>query len=393
MISTRPASTTKKTPTRTAVAPTRPTSCRQSQAPGRSSTPTPSKPVLYVRPMVPPSPRDLDIYRLRYLEQYSIRLLADRFSLSPTRIRQLLYRVQVWLTLVLPASDDPTLAQLAHLAQHLVAGQLQYQIDGLADLWEATHDLRCLRLQSQLLMMLAKLGVPPGTLEGVMAEASEAPDLFGLARDGEAPTDAPHSEPKAAAKAPRTAQDSTPAKAAKPSESPQDTAPTTAAESPFAPQETAPTNAAASPLVPQEAATPPVARPADAEPAPSGPCPPPLAVEEPIAATPMAQAPAAASFARPSGRTTARPPGRTARRTPRKRTARRTTIHRRLRQGAKTPKNAAAPRPRESYEPSPGASGASRPATASPCAEALVTGHSVRLPNSGLARVKAEGRQ
>lgn len=163
---------------------------------GEDPSDNPATP-LFARPMVPPSPRDLDIYRLRYLEQYSIRLLADRFSLSPTRIRQLLYRVQVWLSRVLPPTDDPTQAQLAHLVQHLVAGQLQLQIDCLADQWEATHDMRCLRLQAQLLMMLAKLGVPPGTIEGLVAEASEAPALFGLTSD-DPPASAPRSGEPAA---------------------------------------------------------------------------------------------------------------------------------------------------------------------------------------------------
>lgn len=163
------------------------------------------------RPMVPPPPRDLDIFRLRYVEHYPIRLLAERFELSPTRIRQVCHRVRQWLIATLPPMDDDSRARHAHLAQHLVAEQLQEQVAYLDELWYATRDLKCLRLKAQLLMMLARLSVPPGTIEGLLAEAAEPAEsppaeagLVASAADGQPASSQPRSSPPAEPSSPST---------------------------------------------------------------------------------------------------------------------------------------------------------------------------------------------
>jgi hypothetical protein len=122
------------------------------------------------KPLLPPTPRDLEIYRQNHLEKLSTRQLAEKFDLSQTRIRQILQRVNQWLIAVLPPCSGDQRARQTYLAQCLVADQLHRQIENLENLWIGTKDLRYLRAQAQLLGMIARLGVLPGMLEGILAD-------------------------------------------------------------------------------------------------------------------------------------------------------------------------------------------------------------------------------
>jgi hypothetical protein len=126
--------------------------------------------------LLPPTPRDFEIHRLNRIEHASTYSLAERYKISQTRVRQIVYRVGQWLASVLPARSDIEKEQEARLAQCLAADQLQTQAEKLQVFWEETHDVRYLRQQSRVIVALARLGVVPGAIDSAAAEALEDDD-------------------------------------------------------------------------------------------------------------------------------------------------------------------------------------------------------------------------
>src|SRR5438067_10168685 len=74
----------------------------------------------------PPSQRDFLVYQRVVVEAVSTRQAAGEFSLSQTRIRQLVQRVTQWLTENLPPQDDATDAAYLRHAQHVAADRLTF---------------------------------------------------------------------------------------------------------------------------------------------------------------------------------------------------------------------------------------------------------------------------
>jgi hypothetical protein len=130
--------------------------------------------------MLPPTTRDFEIHRLNRVEHLSTYALAERYKISQTRVRQVVYRVGQWLASILPARSDVEKAEEARLAQCLAADQLQSQAEKLQVFWEQTHDLKYLRQQSRVIEALARLGVVPGAIDAAAADVMESgPDERG----------------------------------------------------------------------------------------------------------------------------------------------------------------------------------------------------------------------
>jgi hypothetical protein len=122
---------------------------------------------------LPPSSRDLEIHRQNAIEFLSTRNIAERFNLSQTRVRQIIARVNDWLAEVLPVPSEADIEKQKRLALHLAAAQLRHQIETLATYWSATGDPKFLRQQNRSILALARLGVPPTTLDSITAQVEE----------------------------------------------------------------------------------------------------------------------------------------------------------------------------------------------------------------------------
>jgi hypothetical protein len=140
--------------------------------------------------MLPPTTRDFEIHRHNLVEHLSTYALAERYKISQTRVRQVVYRVGQWLASILPARSDVEKAEEARLAQCLAADQLQSQAEKLQVFWEQTHDVKYLRQQSRVIMALARLGVVPGAIDAAAADVMESgPDERGGVSPAVAPAD------------------------------------------------------------------------------------------------------------------------------------------------------------------------------------------------------------
>src|SRR5205823_9912760 len=92
-----------------------------------------------------------------------------------TRVRQVIERVTRWLGTTLPAKAGLEQEQEPRLAQRLAAEQLRHQCQILEALWGATTDPKYLRQQMRAILALARLGIVPGTIEALAADAVEGP--------------------------------------------------------------------------------------------------------------------------------------------------------------------------------------------------------------------------
>jgi hypothetical protein len=123
--------------------------------------------------MLPPTPRDLDIHRLALIERASTRHIAEKYGLSQTRVRQIIYRVCDWLAETLPLKTDARKEQEANLAQHLAAAQLNHQIEQLQILWDQTFNPKYIRQQTRIITALARLGTIPGAIDSLAADITD----------------------------------------------------------------------------------------------------------------------------------------------------------------------------------------------------------------------------
>lgn len=150
--------------------------------------------------LLPPTARDFEIQRLHLVEFLSTRQIAEKFKLSQTRVRQIVSRVNRWLAQALPVKTELEREQQTQLAQHLAADQLRHQIQQCENYWNGTGDPKYLRQQTRVILALARLGVVPGEIEALAADALD-PDDVGWAVPTSVPTE---SSPDSIASQPST---------------------------------------------------------------------------------------------------------------------------------------------------------------------------------------------
>jgi len=123
----------------------------------------------------PPSHRDFQIYQRVVVEAISTRRAASEFSLSQTRVRQLVQRVTQWLTENLPPQSEATTAAYLLHAQHVAADRLSFFYGEAMEGWRAERQMKYMNLAIRLALAQSKLPVIPGTLECLAADAIEGP--------------------------------------------------------------------------------------------------------------------------------------------------------------------------------------------------------------------------
>ena len=76
---------------------------------------------------LPPSGRDFLVYQRVVTENASTRVVAGEFEISQTRVRQIVQRVNQWLSATLLTSD-PDIDDAARLrvGQHIAADRMEY---------------------------------------------------------------------------------------------------------------------------------------------------------------------------------------------------------------------------------------------------------------------------
>ena len=151
---------------------------------------------------LPPSPRDFEIHQLHLVHHMSTWRLAEKYEVSQTRIRQIVKAVSAWLTVTLPVKNEVEQERETRLAQHIAADQLQHQIELLQNYFDGSGDPKYLRQQTRAILSLARLGIIPGSIDALAADAQHQPEAS--ARDpiperSVAATDSPStSAPKSA---------------------------------------------------------------------------------------------------------------------------------------------------------------------------------------------------
>jgi len=120
----------------------------------------------------PPSSRDFEVYQAVHVERRSTREVASVHDISQTRVRQLVTRVAQWLSIVLPQADIAQENE-SRLAQHITADQLHFVNQELMECWRASHNTKFLGQTIRVSLALARLGVVPGMIGGLMADAEE----------------------------------------------------------------------------------------------------------------------------------------------------------------------------------------------------------------------------
>ena len=122
---------------------------------------------------MPPQARDFVIFRAVYVEAASTWRMAEEHVISQTRVRQILKHVSEWLAENLPARTEAQLEQQVRLAQHLAAERLQHLYRETMIRWRASGEAHYLRHITRLALAMGRLGVMPGEIEGLAAEAEE----------------------------------------------------------------------------------------------------------------------------------------------------------------------------------------------------------------------------
>jgi len=124
---------------------------------------------------LPPSARDFQIYQRLQLDGASTRQAANDFSLSQTRIRQIVQHVAQWLAQSLPPSCEATDAAWLRLAQHIAADRLQLLYGEAMQGWRATHQPKYAGLILRVTSAMGKMPVTSGALDALLADALEGP--------------------------------------------------------------------------------------------------------------------------------------------------------------------------------------------------------------------------
>lgn len=152
-------------------------------------------------PNFPPSNRDFQVYQRVVLEAATTRQVASDFSLSQTRIRQIVQRVSQWLANTLPRPSEADDSAYLRLAQHVATDRLQYVYGQAMRGWRLTNEAKYAGIVLRVIAAHSKLPVIPGTLDALHADALDGllPDdcsvgpnreasAVPLARNSERPT-------------------------------------------------------------------------------------------------------------------------------------------------------------------------------------------------------------
>ena len=124
---------------------------------------------------LPPSGRDFQVYQRVIVDAASTRQAASEFSVSQTRVRQVVQRVSQWLTQELPAASKENDQVQLWLAKHVAADRLQALLGETMDGWRKLHDTKNFGMALRLITAQSKLPAMPGTLEALAAVAIEGP--------------------------------------------------------------------------------------------------------------------------------------------------------------------------------------------------------------------------
>jgi hypothetical protein len=124
---------------------------------------------------LPPTARDFLVYQRVVIEAVSTCQAAAEFSLSQTRIRQLVQRVSRWLTENLPPQDEATDAAYLRHAQHVAADRLSFFYGEAMEGWRAERQMKYMNLAIRVALAQSKLAVLPGTIDCLAADAIEGP--------------------------------------------------------------------------------------------------------------------------------------------------------------------------------------------------------------------------
>ena len=124
---------------------------------------------------LPPSGRDFQVYQRVIVDAASTRLAASEFSLSQTRVRQVVQRVSEWLTRELPAASKVNDQVQLWLAKHVAADRLQGLYGETMDGWRKSRDTKHFGMALRVITAQSKLPAMPGTLEALAADAIEGP--------------------------------------------------------------------------------------------------------------------------------------------------------------------------------------------------------------------------
>jgi hypothetical protein len=124
---------------------------------------------------LPPGARDFQIYQRVTLEAATTRQAAAEFSISQTRVRQIVQRVSCWLAESMPARTDESDAARLNLAQHLAADRLQYLYGQAMHGWRTTSQSKYAGVLLRCIAAQGKMPVTPGALDALIADAIEGP--------------------------------------------------------------------------------------------------------------------------------------------------------------------------------------------------------------------------
>src|SRR5262249_23923307 len=106
---------------------------------------------------------------------YSTRQAAADFSLSQTRIRQIVQHVAQWLAQSLPPSCEATDAAWLRLALHIAADRLQMIYGEALHGWRATHESKYAGIILRVTAARGQMPVTSGALDALLADALEGP--------------------------------------------------------------------------------------------------------------------------------------------------------------------------------------------------------------------------
>jgi len=124
---------------------------------------------------LPPCGRDFQVYERVVVQTASTREVAKEFSLSQTRVRQIVKRVAQWLLQELPTASEAADAAHLRLSQHMAADRLEGLFCEAMTGWRARHETKYFGLALRVITKQGKMPVIAGTLAGLMADAIEGP--------------------------------------------------------------------------------------------------------------------------------------------------------------------------------------------------------------------------
>jgi len=122
---------------------------------------------------LPPSGRDFQVYQRVIVDAASTRQVASEFSLSQTRVRQVVQRVSQWLITELPAASKEQAQVQLWLARNVAADRLQSLYGEMMARWRKLHDTKNFGMALRVITAQSKLPALPGLLEGLTTDASE----------------------------------------------------------------------------------------------------------------------------------------------------------------------------------------------------------------------------